>query len=152
MELQAELAVAYTKVVAISVDPPEVASQTKENLGATFPILCDPERKYQRSLDLVEYSDPTHVPYIPYSFLLEPGLVIHKIYNGYWFWGRPTVEDLRQDFRAISMKCRPDWDPQAPGVQPVWEAARAAGEKMAPGEFRRRIQEWEINRTVSLGD
>jgi len=30
---------------------------------------------------------------------LEPGLIIHKIYNGYWFFGRPTMEDLRQDLR-----------------------------------------------------
>ncbi len=134
---------AYTKVVAISVDAPEVARQTKERLGATYPILCDPERIWQKDLDLVEYTDPTHNPYIPYSFLLEPGLVIFKIYNGYWFWGRPTVEDLRQDFRAISAKCRPDWDPQAPGVREVWEAARAAGEqRIPPDEFRRRIAEW----------
>ena len=121
MELQAELAVAYTKVVAISVDPPEVAKQTRENLGATFPILCDAERKYQRELDLVEYSDPTHVPYIPYSFLLEPGLVIHKIYNGYWFWGRPSAEDLRQDLRAVTQKIRPDWDLAAPGLRENYE-------------------------------
>jgi hypothetical protein len=32
---------------------------------------------------------------IPHVFVLEPGLVIYKIYNGYWFLGRPTVEELR---------------------------------------------------------
>mgnify|MGYP001186455024 FL=1 len=97
---------------------------------------------WQKELDLVEYTDKTHNPYIPYAFLLEPGLIVHKIYNGYWFWGRPTVEDLRQDFRAISAKCRPDWDPQAPGVQEAWEAARAEGVRLAPDEFRRRIADW----------
>jgi hypothetical protein len=25
---------------------------------------------------------------------IAPGLVIHRIYNGYWFWGRPSVVDL----------------------------------------------------------
>jgi len=105
-------------------------------------MLSDVERIWQRQLDLVEYTDQTHTPYIPYSFLLEPGLVIYKIYNGYWFWGRPTVEDLRQDFRAISAKCRPDWDPQAPGVREVWEAARAEGIRLAPADYRRRVQEW----------
>ncbi len=133
---------AYTKVAAVSVDDIATSKKTKDELGATFPILSDADRKWQQELDLVEYTDKTHNPYIPYAFLLEPGLVIYKIYNGYWFWGRPTVEDLRQDFRAISAKCRPDWDPQAPGVQPVWEAARANGERLAPDEFRRRIADW----------
>ena len=30
---------------------------------------------------------------IPYTLVLGPGLVIHSIYNGYWFWGRPSVDD-----------------------------------------------------------
>jgi hypothetical protein len=38
---------------------------------------------------------------IPHTIVLEPGLVIHKIYNGYWFFGRPTIEDLRQDLPAV---------------------------------------------------
>jgi hypothetical protein len=42
--------------------------------------------------------------------ILEPGLVISKIYMGYCFWGRPTMEDLRQDLRYVTKKCRPDWD------------------------------------------
>ena len=47
---------------------------------------------------------------IPHTIVLEPGLVIYKIYNGYWFFGRPTLEDLRQDLRAVLKKCGPDWD------------------------------------------
>ncbi|MGH2470318.1 MAG: redoxin domain-containing protein, partial [Chloroflexota bacterium] len=132
----------YTKLVAVSVDPVATVAETKKALGASFPMLSDVERTWQRQLDLVEYTDQAHNPYIPYSFLLEPGLVIYKIYNGYWFWGRPTVEDLRQDFRAISAKCRPDWDPQAAGVREVWEAARAEGIRLAPADYRRRVQEW----------
>jgi hypothetical protein len=132
--------VAYTEVVAISVDPPAIVLETKNALKAHFPILSDESRHWQRQLDLVEYTDQKHLPYIPYAFLLEPGLIIHKIYNGYWFWGRPTMEDLRQDFRAISMKCRPDWDPQAPGVQEAWEEAKKEGRRLDPTEFRRRIE------------
>lgn len=140
MELERELEVAYTKVVAISVDPPATVLETKKALKAHFPILSDEGRQWQRELDLVEYTDQKHLPYIPYAFLLEPGLIIHKIYNGYWFWGRPTMEDLRQDFRAISMKCRPDWDAQAPGVREVWEEAKKEGRWLEPAEFRRRIE------------
>jgi len=132
--------VAYTKVVAISVDPPATVRETQSALKAQFPILSDESRHWQQQLDLVEYTDEHHLPYIPYAFLLEPGLVIHKIYNGYWFWGRPTMEDLRQDFRAISIKCRPDWDAQAPAVKEVWEEAKKEGRRLGPAEFHRRIK------------
>jgi hypothetical protein len=26
---------------------------------------------------------------IAHTLVLKPGLVIHRSYNGYWFWGRP---------------------------------------------------------------
>jgi hypothetical protein len=56
--------------------------------------------------------------------VLEPGLVIYKIYNGYWFWGRPTLEDLRQDLRAATKKCHPDWDITTPELKAGWEQGR----------------------------
>jgi hypothetical protein len=28
--------------------------------------------------------------------------------HGYWFFGRPTLEELRLDLRAVTKKCRPD--------------------------------------------
>ena len=46
----------------------------------------------QKDLDIAEYTDPVHNPMIPHTIVLEPGLIVHKIYNGYWFFGRPTVE------------------------------------------------------------
>ncbi|HTW65767.1 MAG TPA: hypothetical protein VME17_14170, partial [Bryobacteraceae bacterium] len=44
-----------------------------------------------------------------------------KIYNGYWYFGRPTIEELRQDLRAVSKKCRPDWDITTPEIRCAWE-------------------------------
>ena len=41
--------------------------------------------------------------------VLEPGLRVYKIHSGYWFFGRPTVEELRLDLRAVLRRCRPDW-------------------------------------------
>jgi hypothetical protein len=52
---------------------------------------------------------------------LEPGLFIYKIYNGYWFWGRPSTEDLRQDLREVTRKIRPDWDLSTPGLRENWD-------------------------------
>jgi hypothetical protein len=53
--------------------------------------------------------------------VLEPGLVIYKIYNGYWFWGRPSPDELWQDLRAVSRRIRPDWDLGAPGLREAWD-------------------------------
>ena len=138
MELEPELDVAYTKAVAISVDPPYVCGEMRSGLNAHFPFLSDQARRWQKELDLQEYTDPTHDPFLPTTFLLEPGLIIYKIYNGYWFWGRPTQEDLRQDFRAISQKCRPDWDAQAPAVTGAFGHWRGRHERAVAGVARPR--------------
>jgi len=58
---------------------------------------------------------------IPHTLVLKPGLVIHRIYNGYWFWGRPSTEDLRQDLRAVTREIRPDWDLSTPGLRQAWD-------------------------------
>ena len=54
---------------------------------------------------------------IPHTIVLEPGLIVYKIYMGYWFFGRPTLEELRQDLRAVLRKCRPDWDITTPELK-----------------------------------
>jgi hypothetical protein len=46
---------------------------------------------------------------VPTVFTLTPDLTIHAVYDGYWFWGRPTLEELRGNFREISQQLRPDW-------------------------------------------
>ena len=59
---------------------------------------------------------------IPHTVVLKPGLVIHSIYNGYWFWGRPSIDDLWRDLRAVSAEIRPDWDLATPGLRERWDA------------------------------
>jgi hypothetical protein len=54
--------------------------------------------------------------------VLKPGLVVHSIYNGYWFWGRASVVDLWHDLPDVSREIRPDWDLGAPGLREAWEA------------------------------
>jgi hypothetical protein len=46
--------------------------------------------------------------------------VIHSIYNGYWFWGRPSIADLWHDLREASSEVRPDWDLSKPGLREAW--------------------------------
>jgi hypothetical protein len=61
---------------------------------------------------------------IPRVIVLEPGLVIYKIYNHYLFFGRPMLEDLRQDLRAVTQKCRPDSDITTPEMRAAWQEGR----------------------------
>jgi hypothetical protein len=79
-------------------------------------------RKVQKDLDIQEYTDPHNDPMIPHTLVLKPGLVIHRVYNGYWFWGRPSIDDLRRDLRAATREIRPDWDLSAPGLREAWDA------------------------------
>src|SRR6266545_3258266 len=64
----------------------------------------------QAELDLLETTDTVHRPYLPASFLLFPDLRVHQAWNGYWYWGRPTDEELRQGFRSVTRQIRPDWE------------------------------------------
>ena len=58
----------------------------------------------------------------PYTLVLKPGLVVHSVYNGYWFWGRPSFYDLWRDLRAAMAESRRDWDLSAPGLRESWAA------------------------------
>jgi hypothetical protein len=52
---------------------------------------------------------------------IEPGLMVFKIYHGSWYFGRPSIEELRQDLRAVSRKCRPDCAIATPKMNAGWE-------------------------------
>jgi peroxiredoxin len=110
IQLQDEFEVAYAKLVVVSIDPPEVQSAFRAGLGARFTFLSDAERRWIDRLDLLEHTDTNHHPYRPAAFSLFPDLRVHTAYNGYWSFGRPTAEELRQDMRAISREIRPDWE------------------------------------------
>ncbi len=111
--LQDEAEVAYTRFVSVSVEPPEVSAAYRAGLGARWTFLSDPERRYLDALGLRETTDTVHDPYLPTCVVVGPDLVVHSAYLGYWFWGRPTAEELRQDFRSLTRALRPDWDPPA---------------------------------------
>lgn len=108
--LQDEAEVAYTRFVSVSVDRPEVTSAFRAGLGARWTFLSDTDRQWTDQLHLRETTDTTHHPYTPTVFVLRPNLQIQSVYNGYWYWGRPTNEELRLDFREITRSIRPDWD------------------------------------------
>ncbi len=110
VQFQDEAEVAYTRFVSVSVDQPEMEAAFRAGLGARWTFLSDVERRYLAPIDLLETTDTLHRPYVPAVFTLFPDLTIHTAYNGYWFWGRPTLEELRHDFRHITRAIRPDWE------------------------------------------
>ena len=111
-----KIAVAYTQIVTISTDNILETNEFRGSVGAQWTFLSDAGRKVQKDLDIQEYTDPHHDPMIPHTLVLKPGLVIHSVYNGYWFWGRPSVEDLRRDLRDVTREIRPDWDLGTPAA------------------------------------
>ena len=117
-----KIAVSYTQIATISTDEHHLSQEFRLSVGAIWPFLEDPERTVQKDLDIQEYTDPEHDPMIPHTLVLKPELVIHKIYNGYWFWGRPSFYDLWEDLRDVSREIRPDWDLSTPGVREAWDA------------------------------
>ena len=117
-----KIAVAYTQVVTISTDVDHASKEFRASVGAQWPFLSDPERIVQRDLEIQEYTDPENDPMVPHTLVLKPGLVVHRVYNGYWFWGRPSVADLWHDLRAVMSETRRDWDLAAPGLREAWDA------------------------------
>jgi peroxiredoxin len=107
--LQDEVEVAYSRIVSVSVDPPAVSAAFRAGLGARWTFLSDSARTVQAELGLRETTDTLNDPYVPAVFTLFPDRTIHRAYDGYWFWGRPTMEELRRDMREISTAVRADW-------------------------------------------
>jgi peroxiredoxin len=120
-EFQQELDVAYTKIVTISTDTPAQSWTFRGTVRAEWPFLSDQDRHVRDDLEIAEYTDAKNNPLIPHVIVLDSGLVVHKVYNGYWYWGRPSLEDLRRDLREIFEK-RPDWDITTPGLREQWDA------------------------------
>jgi hypothetical protein len=90
--------------------------------GAIFPDYELPDHHgSRRKLSELQGGDPL-------VLVLSRGgfCPIYKIYNGYWFFGRPTVEELRLDLRAVLQRCRPDWDISSAAQRTAW----ANGEKV----------------------
>jgi peroxiredoxin len=124
VQLYRELEVGYCHLVTISTDNITETNEYRSGVGAQWPFLSDAGRRIQKDLDIAEYTDPLHNPMIPHTIVLEPGLAIYKIYMGYWFFGRPTVEELRQDLRVVLKKCRPDRDINTTELKAAWAAGR----------------------------
>lgn len=110
VDFQPEVEVAYTNIVSVSIDRPEVSAAFRAGAGARWTFLSDTDRCYLDALHLRETTDTAHDPYQPAVFVLRPDLTVHSAYDGYWYWGRPGHEELRADLREVTAAIRPDFE------------------------------------------
>ena len=105
VEFQHELTVNYAKLVAISADPPLVQAAFRAGLGAQWTFLSDEQRTVIKQINILDETEGEYAYRAqPYTFILRPDMRIHAIYNGWFFVGRPTLDELRYNLRAIMEK------------------------------------------------
>src|ERR671928_1095485 len=86
-----------------------VGAAFRAGLGAQWPFLSDEKRGVVRRINILgETEDEYARTAQPYTFVLRPELRVHRIYDGWFFVGRPTLEELRRDLREI-MQSRSDY-------------------------------------------
>jgi peroxiredoxin len=119
--------VAFTQLVSVLPNSLHDVSRLKISTGARWTFLSDADLELQRHFDINEYTD-THHDYacVPHTLVLSPGLVIERVYVGYWYWGRPSAERLWADLGEVLRQRRHDFDPTTAEARSAWEAERAA--------------------------
>jgi peroxiredoxin len=119
-------AVAFTQMVTVLPNDLHDADRLRISTGAYWPYLCDTHLELQTALDIREYTDQHHAANVPHTLVLAPGLVIDKIYVGYWFWGRPSAYQLWQDLQDLFQRIKPDFDPTTDEARAAWVAAESS--------------------------
>ena len=117
-----ELVVGYARLVTITTDDWHTTNNLRQQLDAHWPFLYDEDRVVQRDLDIKEYTDTEHDVMIPHTVVLRPGLEVQRVFNGYYYWGRPSTAELHQELREATRAVREDWDITEPALREAWEA------------------------------
>ncbi len=118
---QSQIEVGNARLVTISTEHLRELNEFRLSFGAQWTFLSDPHHKVGQDLEIEEYTDPERAPVIPHTIVLEPDLIVYKIYNGYWYWGRPSMDELHQDLREIFQRVRPDWDITTLALREAWD-------------------------------
>lgn len=116
-----QLVVGYTQVVTITTDDWHITNNYRQQTAAPWPFLYDEERIVQKDLDIKEYTDTSHDVMIPHTIVLGRDLEVFKVYNGYYYWGRPSTADLYADLRELARRTYADWDITRPELREKWE-------------------------------
>ena len=91
-------------------------------MTATAALCRDAETAPSRSRS-TQYTDPHHHATVPHTLVVAPGLVVDKVYVGYWFWGRPSPFQLWEDLQDLLRRIKDDFDPTTEQARANWMAA-----------------------------
>lgn len=116
-----QFVVGYTQLVTITTDDWHTTNNYRQQTAAHWPFLYDEDRVVQKDLDVKEYTDTTHDVMIPHTVVLGRDLEIFKIYNGYYYWGRPAMAELHADLRELAKQTYSDWDITQPALREKWQ-------------------------------
>jgi|SRR5215211_3036190 len=118
----------FTRLVTILPNDLHDVFRMRVATGAHWPYLGDPELEVQNDLDIHEYTDTHHDnAVVPHTLIVSPGLKVEKVYVGYWFWGRPSPEQLWLDLQELYRRLKDDFDPTLAEARARWEEERKAG-------------------------
>jgi peroxiredoxin len=117
--------VAFTQLVTVLPNDLHDTNKMRIATGAHWTYLSDGDLKVQSDLDIREYTDPHHDATVPHTLIVAPGLVIDKVYVGYWFWGRPSIYQLWEDLQDLFGRTKADFDPLLPQARAEWESSQA---------------------------
>ena len=123
--------VAFTQLVTILPNDLHDVYKMRISTGAHWPYLADLDLDVQRAFEIEEYTDPHHHATVPHTLVVAPGLVVDKVYVGYWFWGRPSPFQLWEDLQDLLRRTKDDFDPTTEQARATWMAASAA--QLTPG-------------------
>jgi peroxiredoxin len=115
-------AVAFTELATILPNDLHDTNKMRIATGAYWTYLSDADLAVQAQLDIREYTDAHHDATVPHTLVLAPGLMIDKVYVGYWFWGRPSTYQLWADLQDLFLRTKADFDPTVPAVHEAWLA------------------------------
>ena len=119
-------AVGFTNMVTVLPNDQHDTYKLKISTPAAWTYLCDEDLEVQRTLGIDEYTDPHHSASVPHTVVLAPGLVIDKVYVGYWFFGRPSAYQLWEDLQDLFRRTKADYDPTLASAREAWEQAQVA--------------------------
>ena len=112
--------VAFTRLVSILPNDLHDTYKLKISTGAKWTFLADQDLQIRTAHEIDEYTDTHHAATVPHTLVLAPGLLIDKVYVGYWFWGRPSPHQLWADLADLHRRIKPDFDPTTPAARAAW--------------------------------
>jgi peroxiredoxin len=124
---------AFTQMVTILPNEAHDAYKLRISSGAHWTYLCDTKLETRNHFEIDEYTDDHHdYAVVPHTLILSPGLVIEKVYVGYWFWGRPSIYRLWDDLAEVFGRIKADFDPTTAEARSAFAASRNGAKKSAP--------------------